>query len=201
MNLSDKIKIGISYNEYFSTFEDLVAKELTSGVKQSEFLTEYTKQNLARMKTIDKIVSINPLLEETVKKVKLSLHFLVISEAWCGDVAQNLPVINKIISLREDWQMHIVWRDENMDLMNNYLTNGAISIPKVIIINAEDFSELAVWGPRPAPAQQMVMDYKKDNKGIEYMDFVSSIHAWYTEDRGETLQAEWIDILKKFISE
>jgi hypothetical protein len=125
----------------------------------------------------------------------------VISEAWCGDVAQNLPVIDKIVSLRSDWQMSIVWRDENMDLMNNYLTNGAISIPKVIIINAEDFSELAVWGPRPAPAQQMVMDYKKDNKGVEYMDFVSRIHAWYTEDRGETLQAEWIDILKKFIRE
>jgi hypothetical protein len=194
--LENKIQNSISYSEYSSLIEKMVANGQTSGLNQTESLAEYTKLNLARMKRIEKTVSVNPHLNDIIHKVSKSLHFLVLAEAWCGDVAQNLPVIHKIINLREDWKMNIVWRDENLDLMNNYLTNGAISIPKVVIIDAADFSELTVWGPRPKAAQQMVMDYKKDSKGVEYMDFVSSLHAWYAEDKGETLQSEWQEIFE-----
>ena len=143
------------------------------------------------MLAINKTVDINEDLSALIQSIDKPLIFLVLAEAWCGDVAQNLPTIHKMVDLNPNWQMRIVWRDENLDLMNQYLTNGGISIPKVIVLDATSFEELTVWGPRPAEVQAMVMDYKKDQKGIPYMEFVKEVHLWYAKDKGQRLQGEW----------
>jgi hypothetical protein len=147
------------------------------------------------MNRILKTIEIDAELTSIIQKITKPIVFLTLAEAWCGDVAQNLPIIQKMVALNPNWQMRIVWRDENLDLMNLYLTNGGISIPKIVLLDAQSFEELAVWGPRPEPAQQMVLDYKKDNRGLSYMDFVKEVQLWYAKDRGETLQEEWKKLL------
>jgi len=193
--LKEKVSIGISYDSYHQIVEELVAGGKTSGQHQSEDMAHYTEMNLQRMNRILKTIDIDTELTDIIKKITKPIVFLVLAEAWCGDVAQNIPIVQKIVGLNPNWQMRLVWRDENLDLMNLYLTNGGISIPKVVLLDAQSFEELAVWGPRPEPAQQMVIAYKKDNRGLSYMDFVKEVQLWYAKDRGETLQREWKKIL------
>ncbi len=195
--LKEKFNIGISYLEYYQTIKKLLAEGKTSGLNHSDAMIKYTKMNLQRMNRIQKSFKIDKELEELVKISDNPLNFLVLAEAWCGDVAQNLPIINNIVEFNPLWNMKIVWRDENLDLMNKYLTNGSISIPKVVIMD-DNFNELSVWGPRPKPCQQLVMDYKADPKGVPYMDFVETVHLWYAKDRGMALQQEWKLLLSSF---
>ena len=185
----------MSFSAYYEIIDNLLAANKTSGTNQSEAMVKYTELNMQRMKRLLKTIEINEDLTELVKNSKKKIGFLVLAEAWCGDVAQNLPIMHKIIELNPNWQMHIVWRDENLDLMNEYLTNGAISIPKVIVFDAGTFEELAVWGPRPAVLQQKVMDYKANPQGVSYPDFVETVHLWYAKDKGLSLQGEWKDML------
>jgi hypothetical protein len=95
--------------------------------------------------------------------------------------------------------MKIVWRDENLDLMQQYQTNGGNAIPKTIIIDAESYEELAVWGARPAELQEIINNYKKDNKGLSHDDIVSKIHLWYAHDKGQCLQKEFETIFSDLI--
>ena len=193
--LQEKYKIGIDYPTYHKTVEQLLAEGKTSGTNHSEDYIHYTEMNMQRMNRILKTVDISPELSALIKSIDKPLLFLVIGEAWCGDVAQNIPIIHKMVDLNPNWQMRLVWRDENLDLMNQYLTNGGISIPKVIVLDANTFDELAVWGPRPVPAQDMMMDYKKDPKGLPYMEFAKQVQLWYAKDKGKTLQGDWLRLL------
>ena len=201
MNLiSEKISAAISFSDYYSKIESLLSEGKTSGTNHSEAMVHYTGLNMQRMNRLLKTIEIDDELAALVKNSTKRLGFLVLAEAWCGDVAQNLPIMHKIIELNPNWQMHIVWRDENLDLMNEYLTNGTISIPKVIVFDPSNYQELAVWGPRPEILQQKVLEYKADQKGIPYPEFVESVHLWYAKDKGKALQAEWMVLLGKVLA-
>ena len=202
--LKNKSEIGLSYSEYKKIVEDLVSENKTSGTNQNESLSHYTKLNLSRMNRVEKTVVINSELVKSIQKIHRKLIFLTISEAWCGDAAQNVPAISKIVKLNPLWEMKIVWRDENLDLMQQYQTNGGNAIPKTIIIDAESYEELAVWGARPAELQEIMNQYKKDNKGLSHDDIVSKIHLWYAHDKGQCLQKEFetifSDLMQKKLS-
>jgi len=196
----EKISGALSFVEYYRKIESLLSESKTSGINHSEALVSYTQLNMQRMNRLLKTIELDPELTDIARNFGRNLGFIVLAEAWCGDVAQNLPIIHKIIKLNPSWKMHILWRDENLDLMNEYLTNAAISIPKVIIFDAITFEELAVWGPRPAILQDKVMAYKADPKDMPYSEFVESVHLWYAKDKGKNLQLEWKEIIGKIVS-
>ncbi|MGH2319631.1 thioredoxin family protein [Planococcus sp. SE5232] len=85
-------------------------------------------------------------------------HILVITEDWCGDAMMNNAILRKIADAA-DLEVHCVYRDENLELMDRYLTNDGRSIPKYIFLS-EDGNVLGDWGPR-APKVQEFVDEKK----------------------------------------
>ncbi len=87
-----------------------------------------------------------------------NLRILVITEDWCGDAMVNVPIL-KHIAEEINAEIKVVYRDQNVELMDQYLTNGGRSIPIFIYMN-ENFEELGVWGPRAASVQQLVDDRK-----------------------------------------
>lgn len=95
---------------------------------------------------------------QTVKDKKLKA--IVITEDWCGDAMMNLPVLMKIAEAT-DMPLSISLRDSNLDLMDQYLTNGGRSIPKFIFLD-ESGNEYTNWGPRAEKVQNFVMDLRKD---------------------------------------
>ena len=90
--------------------------------------------------------------------------------------------------------LQLLLRDENPDLMDLYLTNGGKSIPKLIAVDGA-FNEIFNWGPRPAGAQHMMEEYKK-NPVKSYKEFGEDIHKWYAADKTLSVQKELLDILE-----
>ena len=60
---------------------------------------------------------INQLKDSSYSKV------LVISENWCGDAMMNLPILKRI-SESLQLEVRVFHRDEDTNLIDQYLTNG-----------------------------------------------------------------------------
>ncbi|MDA9564238.1 thioredoxin family protein, partial [Flavobacteriales bacterium] len=186
----------LSYTSYRELIDNLVNQDKTTGIDQSEAMINYTKLNVHRMNRLDKHIQIESQLELTIENIDRHQTWLVISEAWCGDAAQNLPILNKLAELSPMVELQIILRDENLDIMDQHLTNGGRSIPKIIFTDELDQKEIAVWGPRPEPLQQLVLDNKK-TKAKTYDELNKDIQLWYAKDKGLTFQREILTLLTK----
>lgn len=191
--IKNSLNNTISYPAYRNLIKNLLAEGKSTGIEQSEDLLNFSILNDKRMDRLDKTLDINASTQNSLDNLNKGFTFLVIAEGWCGDAAQILPIINKVAEASDKIDFKIVLRDENEDLMNQYLTNGSKSIPKVLILDHEN-NVLNSWGPRPAVASQMVVDYKAQNGSIDE-EFKKNLQIWYNKDKGNNTQNELIDLL------
>lgn len=197
INLGAYFEKGMSYDDYRQLTAQLVQEGKTTGPDQSESMIAYTKLNEQRMHRGDKTVQLTPELKAWLERRQSPLHILAISEAWCGDAAQILPVVRHIENAGLAVTLRIVQRDDNPELMDAYLTGGkSRSIPVFIVMDA-DYKELFYWGARPQPAQQIVDEGKRSGEPADATK--EKLHLWYAKDRGQTAQREWLAALEQII--
>lgn len=196
-SIDNSLKNTLSYQEYKDLVKSLLADNKSTGPNQSEDLTNYSLLNDTRMKRLDKTIKILEETENEIIKVKNPLTWLVITEGWCGDAAQNLPIIYKMAELNKNIELKIVLRDENLELMDLFLTNGGRSIPKLIALDKEN-TVLYTWGPRPTVATKMVADYKEKH-GVLDADFKQSLQVWYNKDKGKSTQDDFVKLIKNHL--
>lgn len=183
------LKKAISYKEYRASVANHVQEGTNTGPVQNESLAQYTLLNDARMRRLDKTVKIPEAVSEKFKNTTETLEWLVITESWCGDAAQTMPVINALAQLSETINLGVVLRDENPELMNEFLTNGAMSIPKLVVFNPTTNKIKGVWGPRPSAATKMVSDFKEEH-GALTPEFKQALQVWYNKDKGQNTAAD-----------
>ena len=188
----------MTYPEFRNQIKSLLSAGKTSGNDHSEFMLDYTRLNNKRMDRLDKTLTLSDNIIQRLNEIRETQLWIVLVEAWCGDVAQNLPFLAKIAEQNKNIKLCIIYRDENPDFMNRYLTNGSRSIPKLVILN-ENFSELATWGPRPEPVQEMLFQYK-NNPEETYQEYALKAHSWYTRDKNKTIQEEFTMLLESIIT-
>ncbi|MGI8848977.1 MAG: thioredoxin family protein [Pyrinomonadaceae bacterium] len=183
------IEKAMTFAEYLKLLDDLLLEGKTTGENQSEAMFGYGKLNRQRMKRLEKTVMLNDSLKETARNVEANWIWLVITEGWCGDAAQNIPIIEKIAAENSYIETRYLLRDENLELMDRYLTFNARSIPKLICLGAKTFEEIGTWGPRP----QIAMDYFYEMKaqGLVKPQMMENMQRWYNQDKEESLQAEF----------
>ncbi|MGG6230088.1 thioredoxin family protein [Tenacibaculum sp. SDUM215027] len=191
--IQNSLQKALSYNEYRGLVSDLLSQGKSTGPNQSDDLLNYSKLNDKRMKRLDKTVKLTEETLAKIKDIKEPQTWLVLTEGWCGDAAQNLPVINKIAEENPNINLKLVLRDENLELMDEFLTNGGRSIPKLIALNDEN-EVINTWGPRPTIATKMVIDYK-DKYGSLDADFKTDLQVWYNKNKGENTQEDIVSIL------
>lgn len=189
------ISESISWEDYFQLTEKIVAKEISAPIYEDEKMWQYTQANLLRMQNVLKNITINSKLYNELTAVKQSYYWVLITEPWCGDASQIVPAIHTLANCTDKINLRIVLRDSADDLMNLYLTNGGKAIPKLICVNEKMEEELFVWGPRPVALQEIVTA-NKDRTDISFGEKVRMIHAWYEADISQTLQKEFIDLIK-----
>ena len=189
-----------SYNEYRKIISDLLIEGKSSGAIQSEDLTHYSSLNETRMHRWDKTITISDENSLKLQALKSDYIWLVISEGWCGDAAQLLPIFNKIDAVSDKIEMKIVFRDENEELINLFLTNGAKSIPKVIILDKKTLNVEGNWGPRPKGAIELIQNYKEKFGAIDETA-KAELQLWYLHDKGFSTQNEIADLLLAIESE
>lgn len=184
-----------SYTKYRQIVTDLLAQGKASGNEQSDALVHYTELNEARMNRLDKKMVVS---EESIQKLlslRKSYTWLVISEGWCGDAAQLLPIFNKMAGIAPHIDLKIVFRDENDSLMNLFLTNGAKSIPKLIVLDKENDKVIGSWGPRPAGATHLIKSYK-EQYGVIDETAKTELQLWYLHDKGLSTQNELATLMQ-----
>jgi hypothetical protein len=188
--LRDKIpNSGMSYEEYKKLFADEIANPPAVDEKNNY---DIKKLNLSRSTRIEKQFVPSDELIEAVKKISAPQLWIVLTESWCGDSAQNLPVLAKISELNENVEFQILLRDSNPEVMDQYLTNGTRSIPKLIAFD-EDGKELFLWGARPAAAQQLIIELKE--RGLQKNEWLMELHKWYANNLGKELDKELLKLL------
>lgn len=187
---------SMSYAEYQSLVAELHAQNRTTGPNQSEQYLHFSKMNETRMKRLDKTVEILPEYAAVVSQIAQKQIWIVITEAWCGDAAQSLPVIDKLASLNPNIEVRYVLRDDGNELIEGFLTNGGRSIPKLIVTN-QDSEVLFDWGPRPEALQEKVLEYRNSPEPKpDYSRFQEEIQLWYFKDKTQSIQQEIVDGLK-----
>ena len=184
------------YQQFINFVQELVAQGKTSGPQQTEELANFTSLNLKRMERIFKTTQIHSELKEKISLLAEPQQWMVITEAWCGDSAQILPALAKIADVSaEKINLIVVLRDENLHLMEKYHTNGSHAIPKLVAFDAEG-KEIFNWGPRPAKAQEITLDWKKDPRGRTWEDYETELHTWYAKDKTNAIQQEILEKLE-----
>jgi len=197
MNLKDKLHKAIPYNEYRTTIEGLVAEKKTSGPTQNEDYAHYTLMNFQRMKRLEKTTQLSESFEKKITNFKRKLIWLILTEAWCGDAAQNIPVLEKIASSAPHISTLYLFRDEHIDLIDHYLTNGGRSIPKLICLDENSMEVLGTWGPRPFTIQRFINKLKEE--GItDLKETIEKVQVAYNHDGTVSLQEEISHLLDKW---
>jgi len=191
--MREYIEKSMTYAEYIGLIDELLKEGKTTGPNQSEAMFNYGKLNRQRMSRLEKTVVLSDSLREKARNVQRGMIWLIITEGWCGDAAQNIPVIEKIASESEKIETRYVLRDENLELMDRYLTNGARAIPKLIALDAETFEELGTWGARPAEAQELFVRLKES--GIAGTLVMENLQRWYIADKSRSIQKEFEELL------
>ncbi|MEZ5426114.1 MAG: thioredoxin family protein [Pyrinomonadaceae bacterium] len=189
MKINVYVEKSMAYAEYIALIDDLLAQGKTTGPNQSEAMFNYGKINRQRMKRLGVTVGINESLREKVKKIKRKMIWLIITEGWCGDAAQNIPVIEKMAHENSLIETRYVLRDENPELMDAYLTNGARSIPKLIALDGETLEEIGTWGPRPQKAMDYFLEMR--SQGAEKKLMMENLQRWYIKDKENEIQKEF----------
>tara|TARA_R110002051_G_scaffold234092_1_gene295702 strand:- start:72331 stop:72963 length:633 start_codon:yes stop_codon:yes gene_type:complete len=182
--LKESLSKAFSYEDYRAMVTQLALENKTTGPQQLDELANYTLLNDKRMKRLDKTLKLTDSIVSQLKKIDKKITFLVLTESWCGDAAQIMPIMNKMAMLNANIDFKVVLRDENLELMNLFLTNGTLSIPKLVIVD-EALNVIADWGPRPKEATQMVIDYKKQHGSLS-PEFKQDLQMWYTKDKGHS---------------
>ena len=183
-----------SYSEYRKLVSDLLLEGKSTGNEQSDDLKHYSELNETRMNRLDKTIKITDENSLKLKNLNNEYIWLVISEGWCGDAAQLLPVINKMAIDAGKIELRIVLRDENDELMKLFLTNKKKSIPVVIVVDKETGSVLGKWGPRPKGATDLITDYKKEFGVIDEI-VKTNLQLWYLHDKGISTQNELVNLM------
>ena len=186
-----------TYTELRKLISDLLLEGKSTGNEQTENRLHFSTLNEAQMNRLDKTMKVT---DENLLKLKSLKHgyiWLVIAEGWCSDSAQLLPIFNKMANESDNIDLKIALRDENEEVMNLALTNGASAIPKLIIVDKETGEVFGVWGPRPKGANDFIKNYKEKHRDIGESE-KTDIQIWYLNDKGITTQDELIKLMLDF---
>jgi hypothetical protein len=192
--IQSALQNSYSYNEYRTLVSNLISEGKSTGHEQSTALLHYSELNEVRMKRFEKTLKLDLEVEKALQNLKSKQTWLVISEGWCGDAAQILPIIKLMADASENIGLKIVLRDENDALMNQFLTNGAKSIPKLLVLD-ESFNLINHWGPRPEGAKNLIIEYKAKHGIVDEVAKIA-LQKWYLDDKGISTMKEIVAILQ-----
>jgi len=161
------------------------------AIPYGEFVAS-TQENRGLWEGVYRTTKIPEWALETACERAQGLRILAIVESWCGDASNTVPVLAKLGDLADCLEMRLLERDQHPEVMDRYLTNGARSIPIVVLLDG-DCEELGHWGPRPAELQKWVIENKHAYSAEERY---KRVRRWYARDKGESTLREVLRLIQ-----
>lgn len=192
------IQSAMTYDAYVQKVSELLAqgKVATTPINNSHEMLHYTELNLHRMHRLDKTTRLTEETKRIISSIKQPIIWLDITEGWCGDAAQVVPVVENMANLNPNIHHKLIFRDEHPDIIDAFLTDGSRSIPKLIVLNAQGYV-LSSWGPRPQELQNRVAEEKikmlamTSNERKAYFETLKiEVQKWYNNDKTMSIQTE-----------
>ncbi len=177
---------GLTYAAYQAEWERQLTEKPAD--KEARKMQHYRRYNAERTQMVEAEFVPSDETVAAMASISRAQKWLVLTEDWCGDSAVLLPVAERIARDAEQVDLRILPRDEHLDLMDQYLTNGGRSIPKLIAMDAETGEELFTWGPRSDAAAAKFLELKAT--GIEKPQVVAGLVDWYAEGGWKTAESE-----------
>ncbi len=187
---------GLSYTEYEDEWRDIInrSKEgLTPKERRYQFYAQY---NWDRSQGVIADFEPGEALHDAVGSITDPQIWMVLTEDWCGDSAFSLPIIALAADLNDNVTLRILRRDENLDIMDKYLTSGSRSIPKLVAFSTEG-EELFQWGPRPRAAAELRKQLKA--KGKSGKEISNALIEWYQDGGYEMVEDELVERLTRAV--
>lgn len=185
-----------SFIEYKEIANNLAIAGKSSGVETQERI-DATKINAQRLNRIYKTFEPSAETKRIIGSLKQNWEWIVITESWCGDGAQLIPIITKIAELNNLIQLKFIFRDENETIMNLHLTNGSKSIPKLICLG-QNKEYIGEWGPRPSRIIEKAKEFKTTNPNASHEDFIRNLHLLYAQDKGLSFEIEFANLITQW---
>lgn len=182
---------GITTSEYREQFQAKAER-----LKENPALEGYdafVPINYQRWSRVERTIAVSESLKHTIDSMGTPVRWIILAEFWCGDAAQNGSILAKIADESNGKiELRFLFRDENLELMDEFLTNGGRAIPKLIQLDAAG-NVLSTWGARPAEATALVKQLKSNPETAA--SYADELHKWYAKNRQEALQAEIMQLL------
>jgi len=153
---------------------------------------ESVEENRDLWHAVTRRVSLDSEAVDAARAIPGRRHLLVLSEDWCGDAVNIVPVVAALARAVPEWDLKVLERDENPDLMDAHLTNGTSRSIPIVIVYDEDFEEIGWWGPRPERLQRWVM---QEGLQMDSEDRYREIRRFYAQDRGRSIVNEIVELV------
>lgn len=183
----------MNFTKYLQLFKQILTTENNSAPYDSPDIMHYVELNDKRQERWLKKASLKTETIDSLSSINQPLQWILITEPWCGDAAHSNPFIAKMAEASSEIDLKIQLRDGNSEI-ENYLTNGGKSIP-ILVVRDVAGNDIFRWGPRPLPAQEIFLDNAKATKTEEEKKI--ELQKWYNSDKGETIQNEIVQLMKK----
>ena len=191
--ITNAMQQAMTYAQYRTLVAELATAGKTTGYEQNEALIQYTQLNDRRMKRWDKTLKVSEGATTDLAALDKKMTWLVLTESWCGDASPALPVFHKITQINPNISLQIILRDQHLELMNRFLTNGAMSIPKLIAIEDTTGNVIGEWGPRSKVATTLVEAHKAEHGKI-LPEFKEDLQLWYNKDKGQSILSDLLQL-------
>lgn len=179
---------ALSFEAYMA-----VAKDRAENPVEGDEKNEYYELGLQRMDRTLKTFKLNQESLEKLKAKNFTGKILIISEPWCGDASATVPAVSKFFEAAGN-EVKIFLRDDDTSLIDQFLTDGTQSIPKILILD-EDLTVQNVWGPRPEYGTQLLKKFKQDEAAYPREDFYNDLQVYYAKNRGADAIEEILNLI------
>ncbi|CAN5691037.1 hypothetical protein BH23GEM11_BH23GEM11_05190 [soil metagenome] len=162
-----------------------------AGVTFAEFIRD-ARANRAQWESFARRA---PLIVEAAAplgRVENCLRLLVLTDDWCGDAVNTLPVIARMVESARNVELRVVPRDAFPEVRDRHLTNGSQSIPIVILLDDQG-EALGAWGPRPKILQEL---FNREIRALPKEARYLEIRRWYARDRGVSTAKEIGELIR-----
>lgn len=187
---------GMPYEDYLEYMKSLIEKSPELKDRKAIERHRYLTNNYRISLKIEENYTVSDNLKKLIEAITEPQLWMVLTEPWCGDSAQCLPYIAKFARCTSYIDLRILLRDKNLDIMDQYLTEGKRGIPKLVAFDQEG-NELFQWGPRPQGAANL---FKKDRKaGLSKDAIMEKLHLWYAQFNSEVMEKEFEQLLRESV--
>jgi Thioredoxin len=127
----------------------VITKErFAEGLTLEQYLGRM-RMNRDRFQQALETATVGPEQASVLDRLGRPTRLLVITEDWCGTSLAYVPGVAKLVTGRPEIEMRIFLRDENPDVMDQFLKRGLYRSIPVFAFFDDDMNELARFIEQP----------------------------------------------------